>query len=396
MIGRSKWSFAAGLCVAVGLLAQPAAADVVRIGNVLSLTGAGATLGQHILQAEELYIKLHQKDLPPGTTIQLITRDDGSKADNTRRLAQELVVRDKVQMIAGIVLSPEGFSVAQVGTEAKVPVVIMNATTGSITRASPYIVRFSHSNWQMAHTLGEWAAQNGFKRSYVMVADYAAGLDMQAAFTAGFTGKGGQIVGADHTPLNTTDYLPYMDRVKAAKPDSLFVFQVAGSGTVAMWKAYGEAGLKAMGVVALGSGDVVPETELKQTGPAAEGMISASIYTASLKTPANQEFLAEFRKAYGKDTEVSFESVGAWNGMAAIFQVVRKLGVKATGDAAMELFKHMRIDGPSGEISIDPQTRDIVQPVYLGRIQKVGDSYENVPFATIPAVKDAWKILNPQ
>ena len=396
MIGRSKWSFATGLCVAVGLLAQPAAADVVRIGNVLSLTGAGATLGQHILQAEELYIKLHQKDLPPGTTIQLITRDDGSKADNTRRLAQELVVRDKVQMIAGIVLSPEGFSVAQVGTEAKVPVVIMNATTGSITRASPYIVRFSHSNWQMAHTLGEWAAQNGFKRSYVMVADYAAGLDMQAAFTAGFTGKGGQIVGADHTPLNTTDYLPYMDRVKAAKPDSLFVFQVAGSGTVAMWKAYGEAGLKAMGVVALGSGDVVPETELKQTGPAAEGMISASIYTASLKTPANQEFLAEFRKAYGKDTEVSFESVGAWNGMAAIFQVVRKLGVKATGDAAMELFKHMRIDGPSGEISIDPQTRDIVQPVYLGRIQKVGDSYENVPFATIPAVKDAWKILNPQ
>ena len=396
MNGRSKWSFATGLCVAVGLLAQPAAADVVRIGNVLSLTGAGATLGQHILQAEELYIKLHQKDLPPGTTIQLITRDDGSKADNTRRLAQELVVRDKVQMIAGIVLSPEGFSVAQVGTEAKVPVVIMNATTGSITRASPYIVRFSHSNWQMAHTLGEWAAQNGFKRSYVMVADYAAGLDMQAAFTAGFTGKGGQIVGADHTPLNTTDYLPYMDRVKAAKPDSLFVFQVAGSGTVAMWKAYGEAGLKAMGVVALGSGDVVPETELKQTGPAAEGMISASIYTASLKTPANQEFLAEFRKAYGKDTEVSFESVGAWNGMAAIFQVVRKLGVKATGDAAMELFKHMRIDGPSGEISIDPQTRDIVQPVYLGRIQKVGDSYENVPFATIPAVKDAWKILNPQ
>ena len=396
MIGRNRRRFAAGLCVAAGLLARPAAAEVVRIGNILSLTGPGATLGQHILQAEELYIKLHQKDLPAGTTIELITRDDGSKADNTRRLAQELVVRDKVAMIAGIVLSPSGFSVAPVATEAKVPVVIMNATTGSITRASPYLVRFSHSNWQMAHTLGEWAAQNGFKRSYVLVADYAAGLDMQAAFSAGFSGKGGQIIGADHAPLTTTDFLPYMERVKAAKPDSLFIFGVAGNGTVAMWKAYADAGLKSQGVVALGSGDVVPETELKQTGPAAEGMISASIYTEDLQTPANQAFLAAFRAAYGKDTELSFESVGAWDGMAAIFEVVRKLGANATGDAAMELFSHMRLDGPSGEVSIDPQTRDIVQPVYLGRIQKVGDAYVNVPFATIPAVKDAWKILNPQ
>ncbi len=387
----------AGICAAaLAFAVQPAVADtVVKIGNILSLTGQGAALAEHIQQAETLYIKLHKGDLPAGTSVELITRDDASKPDNTKRLAQELIVRDKVQMLAGIVLSPQGFSVAPVATEAKVPVVIMNATTGSITRASPYIVRFSHSNWQMAYALGEWAAQNGFKKSYAMVADYAAGLDMEAAYKAGFESKGGAMIGSDHTPLTTTDFLPYMDRVKAAKPDSLFIFEVAGSATVATWKAFADSGLKSMGVTPVGSGDIVPETELKETGPAAEGMINASIYTEDLKTPANEAFVAAYQKEYGKNIEVSFESVAAWNGMAAIFEVVKKLGAKATGDAAMDIFKTIKLDGPSGRIWIDPETRDIVQPVYLGKITKTPEGYANVPFQTIPDVKDAWKILNP-
>ena len=371
------------------------AADVVKIGNILALTGAGAALSEHIQQAEKLWLKLHSKDLPAGVSVELITRDDGSKPDNTRRLAQELVVRDHVQMIAGIVLSPQGFSVAPVATEAKVPVVIMNATTGSITRASPYIVRFSHSNWQMAHPLGEWAAKNGFKNAYSVVADYAAGLDMEAAFKRGFTDAGGTLSGSDHTPLTTTDFLPYMDRVKSAKPQALFMFQVAGQATVAMWKAYADAGLSAAGVTPMGSGDIVPETELSQTGPEAQGMVNASIYSSDLKNPENEAFVKAFKAEYGKDAEVSFEAVAAWNGMAGIFEVVKKLGAKATGDAAMDVFKGLKMNGPAGPFEIDPETRDIVQNVYLGKIQKQGGEYVNVPFETIKMVKDPWKALNP-
>ena len=382
--------------VILGVSGNTAYADsTVKIGNILSLTGAGASIGQHIQQAEQLYMKLHAKDLPAGINVELLTRDDASKPDNTRRLAQELVVRDHVQMLAGIVLSPQGFSVAPVATEAKVPVVIMNATTGSITRASPYIVRFSHSNWQMAHTLGDWLAKNGFKTAYTLVADYAAGIDMEAAFKRGFTDAGGTLLGSDHTPLSTTDYLPYMQRVKAAKPQALFIFEIAGSSTVATFKAFADAGLRADGVTVVGSGDIVPEDELPQTGAEAAGMINASIYSSELKTPENEAFIKAWKTAYGKDDQPDFEAVAAWNAMDGIYTVVRKLGDKATGDAAMAVFKTIKINGPSGPISIDPETRDIIQPVYLAKVQQVDGAWVNVPFTTLPAVKDAWKQLNP-
>lgn len=387
---------ASALAALLGVSGHAAYADsTVKIGNILSLTGDGAAIGQHIQQGEQLYMKLHEKDLPAGIHVELVTRDDASKPDNTRRLAQELVVRDHVQMIAGIVLSPQGFAVAPVATEAHVPVVIMNATTGSITRASPYIVRFSHSNWQMAHTLGDWLAKNGFKTAYTLVADYAAGLDMEAAFKRGFTDGGGTMLGSDHTPLSTTDYLPYMQRVKAAKPQALFIFEIAGSSTVAVFKAFADSGLHADGTTVVGSGDIVPEDELPQTGPAAAGMINASIYSSELKTPENEAFIKAWKAEYGKDEQPDFESVAAWNAMAGIYTVVQKLGDKATGDAAMEVFKTIRLNGPSGEISIDPETRDVVQPVYLAKVQQVNGAWLNVPFLTLPAVKDAWKQLNP-
>lgn len=389
-----------GCFVAAGVLAASItgarADEVVKIGNLLALTGVGAAIGQHVQMAEELYMKLHKSDLPKGITIDLITRDTAGKPENTRRLAQELIVRDHVQMLSGFMLSPEGFSVAPVVTEAKVPAVIMNASTGSITRASPYIVRFSHSNWQMAHTIGQWAAKNGYKSAYSMVADYAAGLDMEAAFARGFTDAGGKMLGSDHTPLSTTDFLPYMDRIKAAKPQALFMFEIAGSATVAMWKGYADAGLTAAGVTPIGTGDIVPEDELSQTGPAALGMIGASIYSQDLKTPENAAFLKAWRAAYPQEHEVDFGEVAAWNAMAGIYQVVDKLGVKATGDAAMAVFKGMKLTGPNGPIEIDPQTRDIIENVYLTKVEKQGSGYVNVPFQTIPMVKDAWKELNPK
>ena len=371
------------------------AEDVVKVGAILALTGDGASLGQHMQQAINLYTKMHKADLPSGTRLDIIVRDDGSKPDNTRRLAQELVVRDHVNMIAGIVLSPQGFAVAPVLTEAKVPGILFNATTGSITRSSPYIVRFSHSNWQMAYTVGQWAAKNGIKNAYSIVADYAAGLDMDAAFKRGFTDGGGTIVGFDKTPLNTTDYLPYMQRIKAAKPQSVFIFEISGPATIAFYKAWSDAGLTAAGVTPLGTGDIVADDQIQQTGPAAIGTITGSVYATTIDNPFNKALIKAWKAEYGAETEPSFESVATWNGMAAIYGAVKKLGAKATGDAAMDFFKTYKSDdAPQGPISIDPETRDIIQDVYLCKVEKKA-IYVNEPFDRVKDVKDAWKILNP-
>jgi branched-chain amino acid transport system substrate-binding protein len=326
----------------------------------------------------------------------MITRDDASKPDNLKRLAQELIVRDHVSMLAGISMSPQGFAVAPVVTEAKIPAILMNATTSSITRASPYMVRFSHSNWQMSYEIGIWAAKHGLKTVYILVADYAAGIDVEAAFRRGFTDNGGTIVGSDHTPLSTTDYLPYMQRVKAAKPDALFYFEITGPATIATAKAVAAAGLREAGIQMIGSGDMVPDDQLPQTGPVAAGMVNTSLYTKTLNTPANIEFLKAWRAEYGADSVPDFSSIAAWNGMRAIFAAVRALGANATGDAAMEFFKHYKdADTPQGPIAIDPETRDIVLDVYLCRVTKVGDEWQNVPFDVMKDIKDPWKMLNP-
>lgn len=386
------------ILTALLLAAQPtcAADQIVKIGLILSLSGPGADIGEHMARGVDLYMKLHQRDLPAGSSLQIITRDDGSNAATAKRLAQELIVRDHVQMLAGFTLSPSGFSVAPVASEAKIPAILMNATTGSITRSSPYIVRFSHSNWQMAYTLGIWAAKHGIKSAYTLVADYAAGLDNEAAFARGFTENGGSIVGSDHTPLNTNDYLPYMDRIKAAKPQSLFAFTLAGPATIAAMRAYSDAGLDSAGIQLLGTGDEVPDDELAQIGPAENGMIDASVYTATDKRPANASFVAAWKQAYGAQAAPDFGAVGAWTGMAAIFEAVKKLGPIPTGDAALAVLKDFKsADGPQGPIAIDPETRDVVQSVYICKVEKVGDHFENTPFETVADVKDPWKIMNP-
>lgn len=383
--------------LAVSFLAFPAKAKTVKVGLIVSLSGPGAEIGQTIKRGVDLYVKLHRQDLPQGIDLDIITRDDGSNPATTKRIAQELVVRDEVKMLAGITLSPSGFSVASVATEAKIPVVMMNATTGSITRSSPFIVRFSHSNWQMAYTLGIWAAKHGITSAYTLVADYAAGLDNEAAFKRGFSDNGGTIVASDHAPVTTTDYLPYMDRIKAAKPQSLFVFTIAGPATIATMKAFGDAGLRDAGVQLLATGDEVPDDELPEVGPAALGILDASIYTATLPTPQSEKLVKAWKQEYGPQAEPDFAAVGAWGGAAAIFSAVKQLGAAATGDAALAVLSHFTDpDAPQGPISIDPQTRDIIQNVYICKVEKRGDRYENVVLETNEAVRDPWKILNPE
>lgn len=377
--------------------ASQAADQTVKIGMVLGLSGPGADIGESISRGADLYVNTHQKDLPAGVKIELIKRDDGGSADRAKRLAQELAVQDHVQMLAGVTLSPQAYAIAPISTQLKLPTLLMNATTGNITRSSPYFVRFSHANWQMAYPMGVWAAKHNIKTAYTLVSDYAAGIDMETGFKRGFEDNGGKVIGSDHAPLNTSDFMPYMSRVKAAKPQALFVFGVAGAGTIAAMKGYQDAGMRQAGIQLLGTGDVVPDSELAETGPATLGMINASIYTATDPRASNKAFVAAWQKAYGPKTLPDFGAIAGWNGMEAVFGVVHKYGAQFTGDQAMDVLKTWKApDSPSGAISIDPETRDIVQTVYVSKIEKVDGNYRNVPFETMPDQKDPWKALNPQ
>jgi branched-chain amino acid transport system substrate-binding protein len=395
---RPRLAGAALLSLAAGCSVTSATADeTVKIGNILSLSGAAVEVGIYLQQGENLYLKLHEKDLPPGVHIQLITRDDQSKPDETRRLAQELIVQDHVQMLAGLSTSPQAFAIAPVITQAKMPTIIMNATTGSLTRSSPYFIRISDSNWQTSYNIGAWAAKNSIKTAYTLVSDYTNGIDMENAFKRGFTDNGGQMLGSDRSPISTTDYLPYMQRIKAAKPQAMFFFEISGAPAEATLKAYANANLREAGIRLVANGDAATDDELPTTGPEADGMVDATLYTTSLDTPTNDAFLKAWRAEYGANSAPSFQAVAAWNGMEAIFAVIRKLGPKATGDEIIAFLKQYHADdAPQGTVAIDPQTRDVVQTVYFAKVQKVDGQWRNVPFDVIKGVKDPWKELNPE
>jgi branched-chain amino acid transport system substrate-binding protein len=374
-----------------------AADQTVKVGMVVGLSGAGADIGESMVRGADLYIALHKQDLPAGVSVELIKRDDGSNADRTKRLAQELVVRDKVKLLTGVTLSPQALTIAPISTEAKIPTIIMNATTGALTRSSPYFVRFSYANWQMAYTLGAWAAKNNINNAYTLVADYAAGHDMEAGFKRGFEENGGKLAGSDRTPMGTTDYLPAMSRIKAAAPKSLFVFTLSGAPGIATMKAFRDSGLQAAGVQLLTTAQNVSDQQLPVTGPASLGMINSAVYIATDPRPSAKAFLAAFKKAYGQNAMPDLPAVAGWNSMEAIFGVIKKHGAQFTSEQAMNVLTNWKSpDTPAGPIAIDPQTRDIIHDVNMARIQKVGDHYENVSFDVIKDVKDPWKALNPE
>jgi len=392
-----KISFGAGVICALSVSALSATAQTVKVGMVVGVSGPGADIGESMVRGADLYLALHGKDLPSGTKVELIKRDDGSNPDRTKRLAQELVVRDKVQLLTGVTLSPQALTIAPVSTEAKVPTLIMNATTGALTRSSPYFVRFSYANWQMAYTMGAWAAKHDIKSAYTLVADYAAGHDMESGFKRGFEDNGGTIVGSDRTPMGTTDYLPAMARIKAASPKSLFVFTLSGAPSIATMKAFRDSGLQGAGVQLLSTAQNVSDQQLPQTGPASVGMINSAVYIATDSRPSAKAFLAAYQKAYGRNAYPDLPAVAAWNSMEAVFGIIKKHGANFTSDQAMDVLKNWKSPNtPAGSIAIDPATRDIVHEVSLAKIQKVGDKYENVAFDVVKDVKDPWKLVNPE
>jgi len=392
---RRQVIFALCAFAAASALATPAAAQTVKIGVVNSYSGFLAQPGDEMDKGMALYVKEHEKELPAGVKVEIIKRDDGTAPETGKRVAQELITRERVNMLVGVVASPVAAAIAPLTAEAKIPFIITNAAGVAIPRISPYVVRVSFTIWQQAYPLAKWASQQGWKKAFSAVSDFIPGHDAENAFTKGFTDAGGQMVGTVRFPTTNPDFAPFVQRIRDAKPDVAFLWVPAGQQATAMMKAVKDLGLREAGIKIISTQDLVPDEELPNMGDTPLGLITAGIYSAAGNRPANAAFLAAWNREYpGKIPD--FLSAGGWDGMAAAFAVIKQTKGKFTGDEAMEILKTWKNpDSPRGPISIDPATRDIVQNVYMRRTEMKDGKLANIEFETIPAVKDPWKELNP-
>lgn len=388
MSRMSKMMLSAVAGIALGAAASAAQAqETVKIGLIVPMTGGQASTGQQINNAIKLYMQKNG-DTVAGKKIEIILRDDATLPDNTKRMAQELIVNEKVNVIAGFGVTPSALAAAPLATQAKIPEIVMAAGTSIITERSPYIARTSFTLAQSSTIIGDWAAKNGIKKVATLTSDYAPGNDALAFFRERFTAGGGQIVEEVKVPLANPDFAPFLQRMKDSKPDAVFVFVPAGQGGNFM-KQYAERGLDKSGIKVIGPGDVMDDDLLNGMGDAALGAVTAHIYSAAHPSAMNKEFVAAYKKAFG--TRPGFMAVGGYDGIHLIYEALKKTGGKADGDSLIAAMKGMAWESPRGPISIDPETRDIVQNVYVREVKKVDGELYNVEFATFENIKDPGK-----
>ncbi|MDB5654425.1 MAG: Extracellular ligand-binding receptor [Tardiphaga sp.] len=383
---RMALSAIAGMAFGAAITAAQAQ-ETVKIGLILPMTGGQASTGQQINNAVKLYMQKNG-DTVAGKKIEIILRDDATLPDNTKRMAQELFVNEKVNVIAGFGVTPSALAAAPLATQAKVPEVVMAAGTSIITERSPYIVRTSFTLAQSSTIIGDWAVKNGIKKVATLTSDYAPGNDALQFFKEHFTAGGGEIVEEVKTPLANPDFAPFLQRMKDAKPDAIFVFVPAGQGANFM-KQYAERGLDKSGIKVIGPGDVMDDDLLPSMGDAPLGAVTAHIYSAAHPSALNKEFVAAYKKAY--NVRPGFMAVGGYDGIHLIYEALKKTGGKADGDSLIAAMKGMAWESPRGPISIDPETRDIVQNVYIRKVEKVDGEPYNIEFATFENVKDPGK-----
>jgi branched-chain amino acid transport system substrate-binding protein len=382
------WSLLGAAAIGALALAPARAEDTVKIGLIVPMTGGQASTGKQIDNAIKLYMKQHG-DTVAGKKIEIILKDDGALPDKTKTAAQELIVNDKVNVIAGMGVTPAALAAAPLATQGKIPEVVMAAGTSIITEKSPYIVRTSFTLPQSSTIIGDWAVKNGIKKVATLTSDYAPGNDALASFKEHFTAGGGEIVEEVKVPLANPDFAPFLQRMKDAKPDAVFVFVPAGQGGNFM-KQYAERGLDKAGIKVIGPGDVMDDDLLNGMGDAALGAVTAHIYSAAHPSAANKDFVAAYKKEFG--SRPGFMAVGGYDGINLIYEALKKTGGNADGDKLMEAMKGMKWESPRGPISIDPDTRDIVQNVYIRKVEKVDGELYNVEFQTFDAVKDPGKM----
>ena len=367
------------------------AQGVVKLGLVAEFSGPFAQYGQQILGGMKAYMKQHG-DTVAGKKIEIVQKDTtGPAPDIAKRLAQELVTRDNVDFLVGFGLTPNAMAVAPVATEAKKPMIIMNAATSIITTKSPYIVRVSMTLPQITQPMAQWAAKNGIKKVYTVVADYGPGLDAEAAFTKAFKAAGGEMVGSVHTPLQNPDFAPFVQRVKDAKPEAVFLFLPAGEQGIAFMKSYKERGLADAGIKLIATGDITDDGVLDAMGDPTLGLVTSFHYSASHNSPENTAFKKAYAEANGTTLRPNFMAAAGYDGMAAIYEALRKTNGSTDGDKIMAALKGMKLSSPRGAIMIDPETRDVVQTVYIRKVEKTGGGLYNMEFDKFPDQKDPGK-----
>ena len=380
-----------GLAAGLAVTMSAWAADPVKIGLILPMSGPFAAYGKQIEHGIRLYIA-QNGDTYGGRKVEFVLKDDnpGTSGDIDKRLAQELVVKDKVDILAGFGLTPSAFAVAPVATEARKPMVVMNAATSAITTKSPYIVRTSMTLPQNTAPIASWAAKNGIKTVFTLVADYGPGHDSETQFKKTFTAAGGQVVGEVRAPVKNPDFAPYLQKIKDTKPDAVFIFLPPGAETIAFMKGFKERGLAQAGIKLISTGDLPDEDILDAIGDSALGLITSFHYSEAHKSPENQAYVAAYYKAYPKDRP-NFMSVGGYDGMHLIGAVLAKTGGSTDADKFVDAAKGMKWTSPRGPISIDPATRDIVQNIYIRKTERVDGKLQNVEFDQVDNFKDPGK-----
>ncbi len=378
----------AAIAVLALISSGAAAQDTVKIGLILPMTGQQASTGKQIDAAVKLYMAQHGNTVA-GKKIEVILKDDTSVPDVTKRLAQELVVNDKVAFLAGFGLTPSALATAPIATQAKVPEVVMAAGTSSITEASPFVVRTSFTLAQSSVPMAEWAFKNGIKKVVTMVSDFGPGIDAEKSFSEKFKADGGTIVESLRTPLRSPDFAPVLQKAADSKPDALFVFLPSGQGAQFV-KQFVERGLDKSGIKLIATGDVTDDDQLNGMGDVVMGVINAHNYSANHPSDLNKKYVEAFKKANG-GLRPNFMSVGGYDGMALIYGALKKTNGDTNGEKLVAAMKGMAWESPRGPISIDPDTRDIIQNIYIRKVDKVGGELYNVEFATIPNVKDPVK-----
>lgn len=364
------------------------AADPIKVGLIVPATGPFSYMGRQINAGVSLYLAEHG-DTVAGRKVQVVVKDDTGVPDTSRRLAQELVVAEKVTVLAGFGLTPQAFAAAPVATQSKTPMVVMQAATSSVTEKSPYIVRTSMTLPQVTVGVADWAAKNKIGKVVTLVSDYAPGIDAETAFKARFSAKGGQVMESLRMPMTANDFSPYLQRVRDAKPEAVFVFLPAGTSAALFMKQFSERGLDKAGIRLLGTGDIVDDDVLGDMGDVALGVITSHHYSAAHPSAMNKAFVDGIAKA-NNGMRPNFMAVAGYDGMHVIMEAL-KATKGAGGEALVNAMKGMKFESPRGEMLIDPQTRDIVQDVYIRKVERVGGKLYNVEFDAEKAVKDPGK-----
>jgi branched-chain amino acid transport system substrate-binding protein len=375
----------------VGVLASymgtAAAQEKFKIGLILPMTGPFASTGKQIEAAARLYIA-QNGDTVGGKKVELIIKDDTSAPDVTKRIAQELVVNEKVNVLAGFGLTPLAMATAPLATQSKTPMVVMAAATSSITQASPFIVRTSFALPQAAVAMADWVPNNGIKKVVTLVSDYGPGIDAEKFFKDRLLFNGGEVLDTLRVPMRNPDFAPFLQKVRDLKPDAVFVFVPSGAGA-ALMKQFAERGMDKAGIKLIGTGDITDDDILNSMGDVANGVVTSHHYSASHNSPLNKKFVAAFEKA-NAGLRPNFMAVGGYDGMRVIYEAA-KTTKGGSGEVLLNAMKGQLFESPRGPMFIDAQTRDVVHNIYIRKVEKVGGQLFNQEFDTIKDVKDPGK-----